>query len=296
MKSGGPLAGIVLMTIAMMTIPLVDGLAKYLSGTHSPLFVGWARYAVAALVVLPVAAFQHGRRIFPQRNLGPHILRTIFLVSAMTLFFIAISTTSLATATSAYFVAPIVTALLAVLFLKERLTQRKIVALVLGFAGAMIILRPASDLDTGVLLAMGSGTLFALYAITTRQASQQSDPVRTLAFQCAFGAVLLTPQAIWTWSTPVPDEYLLFLGMGVVSAISHLLSIIAFRFAQASTLAPLVYLELVSASLIGYFIFDEIPDLAVWIGAGVIVASGLLLTGTVWSKKSSPLPESPESL
>ena len=69
--------GIVLMTLAMLLIPTVDGLAKYLSGQHSPLYIGWARYAVASMVVLPFAVFSHGKRIFPQNNLGPHILRTM---------------------------------------------------------------------------------------------------------------------------------------------------------------------------------------------------------------------------
>jgi drug/metabolite transporter (DMT)-like permease len=148
----------------------------------------------------------------------------------------------------------------------------------LGFCGAMIILQPGGHMDAGVLMAMGAGALFALYMITTRLASRQSDPVRTLAFQCLFGALILTPQAIWTWSVPALEELPLFLAMGGVSACSHLLSITAFRHAGASTLAPLVYLELVSASIIGYLVFSESPDAAIWIGSGVIVLGGLLLT------------------
>ena len=268
------------MTLAMLLIPVVDGLAKHLSADYSPAFIGWARYAVASLVVLPFAVFSHGRRIFPQNNLRPHILRTVFLTSAMTLFFFAIAITPLATAISAYFVAPLIATLLAVLFLGERLTLRKTLSLVAGFAGAMIILRPGADLDPGVLLAMGAGALFALYVITTRQASQQSDPVRTLVFQCVVGTALLTPLAIWAWTVPKADEIWLFLTMGIVSALSHLLSITAFRHAEASTLAPLIYLELVAAAGIGFVFFGEIPDLAIWLGAGIIVASGLLLTRT----------------
>ena len=275
------LAGLILMTVAMLSIPLVDGLAKHLSATHSPLYVGWARYAAAAIVILPFGIHRHGRKIFPQHNLGPHILRTVFLVSAMTLFFVAITKTSLATAISAYFVAPIIGGGLAVIFLKEQLTRIKIVALVLGFLGALVILQPGADINAGVLLAMGSGGLFALYMITTRMASRQSDPVRTLVFQCVVGALLLTPQAIWTWSTPGWHEAHLFLAMGIISAGSHLLSITAFRYAEASTLAPLVYLELVSAAVIGFLFFDELPGLSTWIGAAIIVASGLLLARQV---------------
>mgnify|MGYP000730510509 CR=1 FL=1 len=78
-----PEAFLILMAVAMLVIPVVDGLAKYLSTGHSPLYIGWARYASACVIVLPFAMFSHGRRIFPQHNIGLHILRTIFLMSAM---------------------------------------------------------------------------------------------------------------------------------------------------------------------------------------------------------------------
>lgn len=271
------LLGIVLMAVAMLMIPLVDGLAKHLSQTHSPLYISWARYAVACFVVLPFALSLHGRAFLPKRDLGSHVLRTIFLMAAMTLYFFAIARTPLATAASAYFVGPIIAVLLAFLVLRERLTTRKLVALGLGFAGAMIILRPGGSLDPGILLAMASGGCFALYLIATRKASQSSDPVKTLVFQCLVGAMILTPGAVWAWSVPAAGELHLFAAMGVLSAVSHVLSIAALRYAEASTLAPLVYLELVAASLLGYFFFGELPGLSVWVGAAVIVAAGLVL-------------------
>jgi len=124
---------------------------------------------------------------------------------------------------------------------------------------------------------MASGGCFALYLIATRKASQSSQPVKTLVFQCLVGAVILTPGAVWAWSIPAADEWHLFAAMGLLSAASHVLSIAALRCADASTLAPLVYLELVAASLLGYLFFGELPDLSVWIGAAVIVAAGLVL-------------------
>ncbi len=271
------LLGLGLMTLGMLTIPMVDGLAKFLSAGHSPLFVAWARYAAACLVVLPVALLVHGRQPLPRRDLGPHFLRTLFLMAAMTLYFLAIATIPLATAISAFFVAPILATLLAVLVLGERLTPRKLAALLLGALGALLILRPGGALEPGILLAMAAGGCFSLYLVATRLAARSSPPVRTLAFQCLVGAALLTPQALWAWSLPSAAELWLFLLMGALSAGSHLLSISAFRYAEASTLAPLVYLELVGSAVIGFLVFDELPDLLVWLGAGVIVAGGLLL-------------------
>jgi drug/metabolite transporter (DMT)-like permease len=265
------------MTLAMLSIPLVDGLAKYLSAGHSPLYVAWARYAVAAALVLPLAVALRGRRALPRRNLGPHVLRTVFLMAAMSCYFVAIAEIPLATAISAYFVGPIVATVLAVIVLRERMTARKGAALVLGFAGTMLIVQPGGAVEPGILLALAAGCFFACYMIATRLASQSSDPLATLAFQCLVGALILTPQALLTWSVPLASELWLFALMGLFSVTSHILSITAFRYADASTLAPLVYLELVGSAAVGFLVFDELPDLLVWIGAGVIVASGMLL-------------------
>ena len=269
--------GILLMTIAMLSIPAVDGLAKYLSASYSPLFLGWARYAVATVIVLPIAALRHGGRVFPAEGRVSHVLRTLFLVISMTLYFLALARIPLATAISTFFIGPIAAVLLSVFVLKERMTWPKMASLVLGFIGALVILRPGTEVNPGILLAFAAGLCFGIYLVTTRLAAQRSDPLRTLAFQCAVGTLLLTPQAIATWASPQWNDLVFFLALGMVSAFSHLLSIAALRFTEASILAPLVYLELIGAALIGYYAFDEVPDAFTVVGAGLIIAAGLTL-------------------
>jgi drug/metabolite transporter (DMT)-like permease len=265
------------MAIAMLSVPLVDGIAKYLSSSYSPLFISWARYAVACVIVVPVAAAKHGRQLFPAERRRSHVLRTVFLVTAMTLYFLAIARIPLATAASAYFVGPIIAVVLSVVLLGERMTTKKAVSLTLGFAGSIIILRPGGSIEPGILLALGSGVSFAFYMITTRHAALESDPLKTLAFQCVVGAALLTPQAVLSWSVPALNHAIFFAALGLISAFSHVLSITAFRFAEASTLAPLVYAELIGAALIGFFAFGETPGRSTIAGAACIVAAGLLL-------------------
>jgi len=269
--------GIALMTCAMLSVPLVDGLAKHLSGSYSPLYLVWARYAVASLLVLPLAAMTRPTPLFPSERRMSHVGRTVALMAATTLYFLAIARIPLATAVSAFFVGPVVAVALAWLLLKERMTLPKIASLALGFAGAIVILRPGAALEPGIVLALGSGVCFAIYLVATRQAAQVSDPVKTLAFQCAIGALLSTPQAVASWSAPVWSDALLFAALGGISAASHLLSIAAFRHAEASTLAPLVYLELIGAALVGYFAFGDVPDATTVAGAVLIVAAGALL-------------------
>lgn len=215
--------------------------------------------------------------MFPDEQQFAHLVRTAFLVTAMTLYFLAIARIPIALAVSAYFVGPIIAVALSVMFLKETLTLRKMLSLALGFFGSLVVLRPSGDIEVGLIMAFGAGLFFALYLIATRQASQQSDPIKTLAFQCVVGTALLSPQAAFTFALPQIDVLWLFVGLGLFSAMGHILTILAFRLSDASTLAPLVYLELVGSALIGFLIFAEIPTIMTVVGASLIILSGLVL-------------------
>lgn len=265
------------MTLAMLTVPFVDGLAKYLGASYSPLFISWARYAVASLIVLPLAYRFHGREFFPSEQRFAHLVRTAFLVSSMTLYFLAIAKIPLALAVSAYFVGPIIAVVLSVLFLKETLTVRKLMSLGLGFAGTLIIIRPTGEVETGIIMAFGAGVFFAMYLIATRQTSESSGPLKTLAFQCVVGTLLLSPQAAFTFAVSTTDALWLFLGLGLFSVVAHLLTIMAFQYADASMLAPIVYVELIGTAGIGFLFFGEVPELATVFGAALIILAGLVL-------------------
>jgi drug/metabolite transporter (DMT)-like permease len=271
------LRGIGLMVLAMLCVPMVDGVAKLLSSTYSPLFICWARYACATLLAVPLSVARSGRDFLPGENYPAHLLRTLFMVAAMICYFLAIASIPLADAISAYFVGPIIAMLAAVLLLGEKFTTHKLASLGLGFAGAMIIVQPGGAVEPGILLALASGILFAGYMIATRTAALTSDPVKTLAFQNIFGTAILMPLAIWTWPGSFTESLWLFGVMGLFSVTGHLLSILAFRFADASTLAPIVYVELIGSVAMGYFLFADWPGLSVWIGAAAIVAGGALL-------------------
>lgn len=161
-QTGSTLRGVILMSAAMLGIPIVDGIAKSLSAGYSPLFIGWARYAVASLIVLPLAYWSHGKNLFPDAQRFTHIVRTAFLVTAMTLYFLAISKIPIVLAISAYFVGPVIAVALSVMFLKEALTARKLVSLGLGLIGSLVVLQPAGAIEAGLIMAFGAGLFFAL--------------------------------------------------------------------------------------------------------------------------------------
>ncbi|WP_267159602.1 DMT family transporter [Sulfitobacter sp. F26204] len=266
------------MTAAMLVIPIVDGMAKYLSADFSPLFVSWARYAASTALILPIAFARNGRRMFPSDGIPLHALRTLCLVGAMTLYFFAISKVSLVIAASAYFVGPLVAVALSVTVLGERLTTTKVAGMLVGLIGALIVLKPSGNFDAYVILALCAGCLFAIYLVITRRTSVQSEPIRALSFQCFFGTLLLTPPALFVAEIPAYDLVPLFIGLGLFSLLGHFLTIIAFQKAEASTLAPLVYVELIGAAAIGFFFFSDVPTLLTIVGAVLIATSGLIVT------------------
>ncbi len=149
-SSSYPLLGIGLMAAAMLLVPAVDGIAKTLSATHSPLYISWARYAFSCIFVLPWALLRRGGHFLPREDLYAHALRTFFAAASMCCFFAAISVAPMADVTSAYFVGPIIAAILSVLLLGEAFTVRKVAALALGFAGALIVVNPAGGVDAGL--------------------------------------------------------------------------------------------------------------------------------------------------
>ena len=285
-----PALGIVLMAISMLFIPGADAIGKYLSGAHSPAFLSWARYVAALGFVLPVVLYVQARAPAPligRNQILPQLLRTAFLVGAMTLYFTAIARIPLADALGAYFIAPIIATLLAMIVLRERLDRRKLAAVILGFIGAMLIVRPGADGSSGTLIALASGGLMACYLVMTRATAQGSTPLSALTIQLVFGILLLTPIVLFQWTVPNREEILLILLMGLLSAASNLLTISAFRLAPVSTLSPLVYLELLGATALGYAMFDDLPSTATWIGIVVIVIAGLAVVAPARGRRRS---------
>lgn len=270
-----PILGIALMAAASLAVPLVDGIAKALTASHSPFFIAWARYAAAALIVVPLTLPWHREFRSFGRDFASNALRTMLAVGAMICFFFAIAEIPFATAFGGFFLGPVIAAVLAAVLLGERVTVWKLGSALAGLAGALLIVRPGVDFQFGSLLAVLSGAFSAGYLVATRVAASTTPPVDALRFQCVFGALLLTPFALLNWSWPTQEALLLIAAMGALSAACHFMLIAAFRHGEAAVLAPLVYLELVTAMVLGRVVFGELPDLLAFTGIGLIVLAGL---------------------
>lgn len=271
------LLGLVLMAAAMFVIPLRDGIAKHMTDALPVFTIAWGTYVAAAIVAVPIAIRLHGREALLPAGLKSHTARTLLLVGSMTVFFFSIRTVPLANAISAYFVAPFVAAALAPIVLSERLTFPIICAVVGGFIGVIIVLRPDGYFDANILWAVLAGILFAFYMLATRLAARQAPPMAALAYQALLGALVLTPFALWSGVGEISPYLGWFAAVGVLQSLSHGLSIAAFRFAPAGILAPLVYLEIVAAVVVGFVAFGDWPEAHTWLGITIILCAGALV-------------------
>jgi len=273
-----PLAGILLMLAAMSLVPLMDGVAKFLSGHYPVLQVVWARYAFHFLLLLPLVLWRHGPVGLHSRRPGLQLLRGLCLLGSTVLFFAAISRMPIADALSLVFVAPLVVTAASPWVLGETVGVRRWSAVIVGFMGALIIIRPGfASVETGTLLALGAGLVYACYVLVTRRLSGSDAPLTTLLYTGGVGALLTSLILPGVWTPPTLTHLGLMAAMGALAISGHFLIIRALDQAPASLLSPYSYSEIVMATVVGYVVFGDFPDAWTWAGIAVVVGSGVYI-------------------
>ncbi|HKX37174.1 MAG TPA: DMT family transporter, partial [Burkholderiales bacterium] len=193
--------------------------------------------------------------------------------------FWALQYLQLAVTSSIYFVVPIIIALLAAPLLGEKLDAGRWAAILAGFAGVLLIVRPGSgEFHPAILLSVGNAFLVAAFNLMTRRLAAYDSP-ETIQYLPAVGAaLLLAPFALAAWQAPhSPLEWAVACLLGVCGAVGHYLLALAHRYAPASVLAPFLYQQVIYMALFGYLVFGDVPSLSVWLGSAIVVASGLYL-------------------
>lgn len=299
----GYMIGVAFMIGGALTIPLIDLFGKALGqGFFGPkdgaplwiigepmgaLQIGWGRFLMQALILIPITLlFVRGGLRRPKR-LGLVMLRGALLAIATVAFFAALRFLPMAEAISIFFVEPLVLTVLSALFLKEKIGWRRLGAVAVGLAGALLIIRP-NFLAVGwpALLPLVTAFGYALYLLLTRMLAQKESPIVLQLWSGFVGLVLISALLGAADATDMPGvepialtarHWLVFVGVGVVATASHVVIAAAFRYAEASALAPLQYFEIFGAALLGWLFFDErlgdttLLGLALIIGAGVFV-------------------------
>src|SRR6185295_8894501 len=267
------------MVASVGTFVSMDTVAKYLTRWYPTPLIVWARYASNLAVLLAFLAARGELGLLRTARPGLQFARGLLLALATLLFFTSLSVLPLADANAIGFAMPLFVAALAVPMLGERLEMPRLVAILAGLAGALIIVRPGSELFTPyALLPLGMAVCNALYQILTRKIAGVEPPLTSLVWGAIVGAVLLSAAAPFVWVTPREASHgALILAIGVLASVGHFLLIKSYEFAGASLLAPYTYTALVWAMLSGWLVFGDFPDGVSLVGMGVIVLSGLYL-------------------
>lgn len=270
--------GIAYLLGAMLLLPVMDGLAKVLTARYPVLQVSWARFFFALLVLLPFARGLSLRALLLPDQLGLQLARSIFQVAAVSLFFLTISYLPLADSLALAFLYPMITVALAALLLGEHVDARRWLTVAVGFLGAIVIIRPGFGVfQPASLLGLGTSFVFAAFIILTRKLAGTAPPAVILIWGTLVGAVLTTLLVPTVWVTPSLADLGVMLALGAIGAVGHMLLLRAYEMAKASVLAPLGYVEMISAVAVGWLVFDDFPDAMTWLGIAIIVASGVYL-------------------
>ena len=274
-----PLVGILLMLGAMSVVPFMDAIAKYLSAHIPILQLVWARYFFHFCLIFPVALLRYGpRRLVPARPLL-QLVRGGLLLASTVLFFAAIARMPLADALALIFVSPLIVTALSPWLLGESVGPRRKVAVLVGFLGALLIIRPGfGSIQWPALLALGAGVVFGCYLLATRRLAGSAPPLVTLTYSAAAGALVMSLIVPAVWVAPSAGDLAGMVMLGVIAAGGHFLLIKAFDFAPASLLAPFTYSEIIMTTLLGLVFFGDFPDAWTWAGIAVLIGSGLYIS------------------
>ncbi|HEX6101587.1 MAG TPA: DMT family transporter [Alphaproteobacteria bacterium] len=277
--------GMALMALAMAVLPVMDVLAKLLGQKMPVLEVTLSRFAVqAALAALAALAIRKPSTLLPPR-MGLHALRGLFLAGATLLFFAALKVMPIPDTLGIFFTEPLILTALSTVVLGERVGWRRWAAVVVGFIGALFIIRPSwAVFGLTALLPLAAAFLFAGYLLLTRRLRVEGSLLAAqfitgVAGTLALGSALLLTSLLGPMEmrAVVPEgiEWLQLFSIGAISFVAHGLVVLAFRHAPAAALAPLNYTEIVSATLLSYLVFGQFPVPPVWVGIAIIVGSGL---------------------
>ena len=285
MTQNRTLFGMGLMLAFCVLAPLLDACAKLATGTIPVGQITTARFVVQAALMIPIAMMMRLDWRVSRRTLSLLLLRAVLLIVSTYFFVAATSVMPIADALAIVFVEPFILLLLGHLIFGNPVGPRRIAASVVGFMGALLVIQPSiANYGLVALLPLGTALLFALYMLVTQAVAVSLHPVMQQLHTSLIGAAICVPALILADGSGLPAldpvmpqgaAWIWLFGVGFWAAASHMCMTVALRYAPASTVAPLHYLEIVMAVFLGYVIFGDFPNTLTWAGIGVIVSSGL---------------------
>jgi len=246
---------------------------RYLSTDLHPFQIAFFRNALGAVLLTPLI-LRSGGRLFATQHFNQHLLRALINVVAMLMFFYALSVTPLAVVQALSFTAPLFATILAVFLLQERVRLRRWAAIMVGFVGVMIILRPGvQPLDFGMLLVLLSAALWALTMIIIKRLSNTDSPLTITVYVTFFLSVFSLPPALWFWTWPSSWQWGWLTMTAVSGTLAQWCMAKAFTYADTTIVLPFDFAKIIWGAALGYYFFAEYVDAYTWIGA-IVIFSG----------------------
>jgi drug/metabolite transporter (DMT)-like permease len=292
-RADHPLRGIGLIVTSTVFLACSDALAKYLSLTLPPVEIAWIRFLVFFIIVTPMMA--RGSSVLRSNRPGLQVWRAVGLVISSLFFISGLRFLHIAEASATSFIAPVFVTALSIVLLGEKVGIRRWAATLMGLVGVMIVVRPGSSaFHPAAIFPIMSALGWAMTLTVTRMISGKDRAVTTMVYSAITGLCLLTALVPFIWVTPSWRDILLGIGIGIASTTGQWIVVLAFRYADASVLAPFSYCQLVWATIFGFFIFGETPDLWTIAGAAVIIGSGIYTAHRERLRRAqTPVPAEP---
>ena len=275
-RADHPFRGIALILLSTVFLGVSDVTAKYLSTTLPSIEIAWIRFAVFALIMVPAMAPASPLYALHTGRLGLQLMRGAALLASSLFFISGLRFLPIAEASATSFVAPLFVTALSIIFLSEKVGLRRWLATAVGLIGVLIILRPGTGaFHAAAFFPIASALSWACTLIMTRVMSGRERAATTMAYSSIAGICILSALVPLVWVAPSWHDILLGIFIGIASTAGQWIVVLAFRYADASVLAPFSYTQLLWVSILGFTVFGEIPDVWTITGAAFIVASGL---------------------
>ncbi len=284
MTQDRPLIGISLMLGFCILTPVGDAAAKLLGELMPLVVLVFFRFSIQALILVPIVALTARPWRMPARLTKLMIARTLLHIVGISAMFGALKFLPLADAIAIAFVMPFILLMLGRYFLNEEVGSRRLAACVVGFVGTLLVIQP-SFVEVGLpaLLPLIVAVVFALFMLVTRKLAKETDPIALQAVSGVLASVLLLPALLIWIDDPLQaltkdldsGTFLMLLAIGVIGTLAHLLMTWSLRYAPSTTLAPMQYLEIPVATLIGWLIFRDLPNGLAAVGIAITIAAGL---------------------
>ncbi len=285
MTQDRPVLGITLMLGFCVLAPMGDAMAKLLGETTPVGLLVFVRFAIQAAILVPLIALTGRPWRMSSRVLRLTVLRTVLHIVGITAMFSALQYLPLADAIAIAFVMPFIMLLLGRHILNEVVGTRRLLACIVGFIGTLLVIQPSfAEVGAPALLPLIVAIVFALFMLVTRTIAKETDPIALQAVAGAMATVALLPVLaagtvlnVWEISVIIPDGNMhwLLLAIGVLGTVAHLFMTWSLRYAPSATLAPMQYLEIPMATLIGWLIFHDLPNGLAALGILITIGAGL---------------------